>query len=151
MGWFDCLKRKKKPSMVILHCAATPDSHKPGSRWYELDISEVRRWHVEERGWRDVGYHFFIKRNGDIQVGRKVGTKAAACKGYNDEIQICYAGTKQPTIFQKQSLSELSLEIEKQWSISQDNWRGHYEFANKECPGFKRDKIIQIIKADYGN
>ena len=21
-------------------------------------VSEIRRWHVQERGWRDIGYHW---------------------------------------------------------------------------------------------
>lgn len=147
VNWFSSF-RKKKPKMVILHCSATNDSSKPGSRWYELDIAEVRRWHVEDNGWSDVGYHFFIKRDGTLQAGRPVGTRAAACLGYNDEIQVCYAGRKYPTAFQKETLVKLCRDIEFVNGISADEWRGHYEFANKECPGFKRDKILKIIKGE---
>ena len=36
---------------IIVHCTATPEGR-------EVDVEEIRKWHVEERGWSDVGYHF---------------------------------------------------------------------------------------------
>ena len=39
---------------IIVHCTATPEGR-------EVDVDEIRKWHVDERGWSDVGYHFHIK------------------------------------------------------------------------------------------
>ena len=45
--------------------------HASDSDWkHHDDISVIRKWHVDENGWGDVGYHYFIKRNGTIQKGR---------------------------------------------------------------------------------
>ena len=40
---------------VFLHCSASPNPAHD-------DINVIRDWHLE-RGWNDVGYHFFIKGN----------------------------------------------------------------------------------------
>jgi N-acetylmuramoyl-L-alanine amidase len=142
---FGCFKKKKnQPKMVIMHCAATPDDNTPGSRWYELDISEIDEWH-KARGWKGCGYHKFIKRNGDIQDGRPLGTRAAACKGMNDEIQVCYAGTHSPTQAQMESMREIKDEIRQEYGISPYQWRGHYNYANKECPGFDDERLHSIL------
>jgi N-acetyl-anhydromuramyl-L-alanine amidase AmpD len=40
-----------------------------------------------------VGYHLFIKRNGDVQIGRLFHIRGAHSKGHNKySIGICYAG-----------------------------------------------------------
>jgi len=58
----------------------------------DLEISTVRKWHLQ-RGWRDVGYHFFIQRDGTIERGRDIEAPGAHVKGHNSEsIGICYAG-----------------------------------------------------------
>ena len=136
---------KRKPEKVILHCAATPDVGPENPRWYELDISEVRRWHVSGNGWKDVGYHFFIRRDGTIQSGRKVGTPGAHTKGHNRDIGVCYAGSKYPTAEQISSLKKLAELIRLTHGISPLDWHGHYEYADKDCPGFKRDEIILLL------
>jgi hypothetical protein len=81
-----------KKTLLVWHCAATrPDM--------DVDVEDVRRWH-KERGWLDIGYAGFIKRDGTIQKGRdldgdgdvtdEIGAHAA---GFNAEsIGWCYAG-----------------------------------------------------------
>lgn len=47
---------------IIIHCTAT------NPNWYadrsvEDVVAEIRRWHVEERNWSDIGYHAIIHRD----------------------------------------------------------------------------------------
>jgi len=54
-----------KPSdvkYIVVHCAATPPT-------MDIGIKTIDGWH-KERGFRCVGYHFFIKRDGKLQEGR---------------------------------------------------------------------------------
>ena len=49
-----------------------------------IDYDDVYKWHVEDRGFKDVGYHFLILRNGDLQVARPISQTGAHClKGHN--------------------------------------------------------------------
>lgn len=43
----------------------------------DVNYDVVREWHVGDRGWSDVGYHFLILRNGDLQVARPISKKGA--------------------------------------------------------------------------
>ena len=56
----------KKPdrhvSRVFLHCSAS-DNPKHDK------ISVIRKWHLD-KGWSDVGYHYFIRKDGTVEEGR---------------------------------------------------------------------------------
>ena len=72
------------PKYIIVHTVA-----KRG----ETDIEEIRRWHVEERGWDDIGYHYYIKKDGDIQEGRAEEVPGAHARGFNTRsIGVCMEG-----------------------------------------------------------
>jgi N-acetylmuramoyl-L-alanine amidase len=71
---------------VILHCTATPADR-------ALTVKEIRRWHVEGRGWADIGYHFLIHQDGTIERGRHIGKVGAHTWGNNyGSIGIAYCG-----------------------------------------------------------
>ncbi len=59
---------------IILHCSATREG-----RDYSVDT--LRKWHVEGRGWSDIGYHYIVQRNGDIQEGRPLRRSVLTRKG----------------------------------------------------------------------
>ena len=76
----------RKINKIIVHCSATPEGR-------NVLISEVKRWHVEERGWSDIGYHFVIELDGSVRIGRPIEIKGAHSKGNNhDSIGVCYIG-----------------------------------------------------------
>ena len=49
-------------SFITVHCSTTSPEQ-------DVDVAEIRRWH-KKKGWRDVGYHFVIRRKGDVQLDR---------------------------------------------------------------------------------
>ena len=71
---------------VILHCTATPADR-------ALTVKEIRRWHVEGRGWADIGYHFVIPQDGTIEKGRHIDKIGAHTWGNNyGSIGVAYCG-----------------------------------------------------------
>ena len=71
---------------IIIHCSATREGQ-------DISVDTIRKWHVEGRGWSDIGYHFYIDINGDIQKGRDIAKIGAHCSGHNrNSIGICYCG-----------------------------------------------------------
>ena len=54
-------KRRNSTDEIILH-------HAEASR---ASVEEVNRWHLE-RGWTGIGYHFYIRRDGQILTTRPV-------------------------------------------------------------------------------
>ena len=131
---------------IIIHCTATRPS------WWadesvEAVLREITMWHVEDRGWSDIGYHAIIHRNGDIAYGRPVERTGAHCKGRNaNSIGIALLGgfggdaddkmSDNFTEEQERSLrgliSDFQLEFPTITMIT-----GHNEYANKACPTFR--------------
>jgi len=125
---------------VIIHCSATPEGR-------DVKIDTIRKWHTD-KGWNDIGYHYVIELDGQIQAGRPVELLGAHCLGQNKfSIGICYVGgmdkkmTKAKdtrTKEQKESLIKLIAELRKKYPILSVN--GHNEYAAKACPSFDVSK-----------
>lgn len=122
---------------IIVHCSATPEGR-------DHDVADIRRWHVDGRGWSDVGYHYCILLDGTIEAGRPVSRAGAHCKGKNkNTIGICYIGgcdkNMQPkdTMNHGQEKACLNL-IETLRGVFGDlKVSGHNEYApHKACPSF---------------
>lgn len=74
-----------KPTYIIIHCSATREDK--DFTEYDLDVCHRRR------GFNGAGYHFYIRKNGDIKSTRPIEKIGAHAKGFNREsIGICYEG-----------------------------------------------------------
>ena len=67
---------------IIIHCTAT------NPNWYadrpvQDVVDEITRWHVQERGWSDCGYHAIVHRDGSIGFARPIERSGAHCRGKN--------------------------------------------------------------------
>lgn len=121
---------------IIVHCADTPEGR-------DDRAADIKRWHTEERGWSDIGYHYVVDLDGTIEPGRPVEKAGAHCTGHNaDSIGVCYIGgcdkKMQPkdtrTDAQKASLLLLlKYLVAKYPGVT---IYGHRDFANKSCPSF---------------
>ena len=122
---------------IIIHCSDSDHDHHD-------DIEVIRGWHVNERGWSDVGYHFFIKRNGDIQEGRALSIAGAHVRGHNeDSIGICLHGRNEFTQAQFNSLRQLMQSLYFEFGLTINDVYGHCDFdQNKTCPNFDYKKIL---------
>ncbi|MDO5643861.1 MAG: N-acetylmuramoyl-L-alanine amidase [Paracoccus sp. (in: a-proteobacteria)] len=58
----------------------------------DIGVAEIREMH-RKRGWRDVGYHYVIRRDGTIERGRPESKVGAHVAGHNaTSIGICCIG-----------------------------------------------------------
>lgn len=126
----------RKINKIIIHCTATPEGR-------EVSVDEIRRWHVDERGWRDIGYHFVITLDGVIEEGRPIEQTGAHTKGHNfDSIGIAYVGGEDNVGFpkdtrtdeQKEALEDFLCYLKIQYP--QAKVYGHNDFSDKACPSF---------------
>ena len=121
---------------IILHCAATREGK-------DFSVDTIREWHVNGRGWSDIGYHWVIRLDGSIEVGRPLEKSGAHTKGHNkDSVGVCYIGGCDADGKPKDTMNP---EQEKAWRMIVLSLRtlygaltihGHNEFANKACPSF---------------
>lgn len=132
----------QKPSRHIfctfIHCSA---SDKPE----DDNIEVIRRWHLEKK-WNDVGYHYFIRKNGTIEEGRSLEEIPAAQKGHNfGSIAICVHGLdiNKFTVWQLNALRNLCNEINEAYDYM--TFHGHCEVnSNKTCPVFNYKRELNL-------
>ncbi|MEE2860873.1 MAG: N-acetylmuramoyl-L-alanine amidase [Pseudomonadota bacterium] len=128
---------------IIVHCAATQPDWMAGRPLAEK-VAEIRRWHTA-KGWRDIGYHWIIDRDGKVLPGRTETEIGAHTVGKNSgTIGICLLGghgssetdaflenfTQQQDSTLRQMIDAISLRT----AITRIS--GHNEYAAKACPGF---------------
>ena len=71
---------------IVIHCSATPSN-------MDIGVDKIRKWHVDDNGWDDIGYHYVIRRDGTLEIGRDeamVGSHARAVNGTS--IGVCLIG-----------------------------------------------------------
>ncbi len=132
---------------IIIHCSATPEGR-------DIDAATIRDWHVNGNGWADIGYHYVIRIDGDIETGRPLDKSGAHVRGHNkDSIGICYVGGADADMNPKDTMNEVQESAMKELIYSlRMVWdkhltlHGHNEYASKACPSFKvSEKFAKIM------
>lgn len=135
----------RKIDEIIIHCTATH----PGwwsSKTAGQKIAEIRKWHIHDRGWKDIGYHFLIDRDGKIGAGRPIENIGAHTVGKNSStLGISLFGgydsastdifSDNFTAHQEESLRTMIKDLCAKFPINKVS--GHNDYAAKACPGFK--------------
>lgn len=72
-------------TFIIIHCSAIPP-------YQDSSAETITRWHIA-RGFKTIGYHYVIRRDGTIENGRPLEQVGAHCQNHNKHsIGICYEG-----------------------------------------------------------
>ena len=113
---------------IILHCSANSNPN--------LTANDVRRDHIDNRGFTDIGYHFFIRTSGLVEKGRPIEEVGAHTFGHNwDSIGICLNGLNLPdfTDAQFSSLKDLLKQLRPQIPAT-EVYPHHFFNPGKLCP-----------------
>ena len=130
---------------IILHCSATREGQ-------DISTETIRGWHVNERGWSDIGYHFVVLLDGTVDKARPVKRQGAHVRGKNKgSIGICYIGGCDADMnpkdtrneAQKKSLEEIITYLME--SYDDATLHGHNEFSSKACPSFNVQEIYKEL------
>ncbi len=129
---------------IIVHCAATRPN-------MDIGVAEIRHWHVHGNKWRDIGYHFVIRRDGTIEDGRPIEVSGAHTGGRNsNSIGVCLVGGVSQddytvpennfTDAQFDALEHLLRQLKADYGIEQVS--GHRDYAAKACPSFDVHEFV---------
>lgn len=127
-------------NFIVIHCS---DS----DVFEHDDISVIRKWHVDERGWKDVGYHYFIKKDGTIQLGRQDEVAGSHAEGYNQtSIGVCFSGKKKFTPLQFYSASRLIRGLIDMYELNTFDVIAHCQVnKSKTCPNFDIKDLLALL------
>lgn len=127
----------RKIDKIIIHCSATPEGR-------NVSLSDIRRIHIQQNGWNNIGYHYVVTLDGAVHKGRDESEIGAHTLGHNaTSIGVCYIGGlakdgKTPkdtrTEAQRKTLRRLVAELKAKYPGA--SVHGHNEFAAKACPSF---------------
>lgn len=136
------VKPKRPVERVFIHCSA---SNRPNHD----DISVIHDWHKQR--WpvdcKDYpGYHYYIKTDGTLQVGRDLELKPVAQGGHNSHtIAVCLHGLNKSDFTEAQfaTLRDLSQQIFDAYSGTV-TFHGHCEVSVKTCPVFDYGSVLGL-------
>lgn len=76
---------KRKVDLIVIHCSATKETV---NYTFEQCIKDHKA-----RGFKTCGYHYFIRRDGMVHIGRPLQNQGAHVANFNrHSIGICYEG-----------------------------------------------------------
>lgn len=128
---------RKSTDFLVLHCSASPPN-------VDVGVDEIRQWHLK-RGFSDIGYHYVIRRDGKVELGRPENLVGSHVQGHNsNSLGICLVGgtdaRQKPqnnfTAEQWASLQTLLMRLTQKYPKARI--LGHRDFPGvaKACPCF---------------
>lgn len=135
---------KIKPKTVTLHCTDTPDEQ-------EFTAANIDAWH-KQKGWKKIGYHYVIRKDGTIEKGRDDFEPGAHVKDHNTgNLGVVWVGRYHVTEAQRFAILYLYHYIRIKHGIHSDQWFGHYEWdtghaQGKTCPNLEMKDVRQYLK-----
>lgn len=124
---------------IVLHHTAAPASQTP---------EEIARYHVQNRGYPGIGYHYLVSRGGTIYKCWTATTITACVKqGNSSSLCVCLIGNftfQPPPSVQWEAALNLVRKLMIAHLIPIEQVYGHRETPTKppqqtECPGAKFD------------
>ena len=128
---------------LVLHMAYTRPS-------MDIGVKEITEWH-NARGFNGCGYHWVIRRSGELEKGRDESVSGAHVAGHNsDSVGICLVGGRKEnedkadcnfTLNQWNTLRSLLYDLLSKYPNAEIC--GHRDLANRECPGFDATVLME--------
>ena len=128
----------RKITLIVIHCSAVrPDQ--------TSSVDQINTWHHQRGFHLGVGYHYVVRRDGEIEPGRPEWLIGAHCVNHNaHSIGVCYEGgldiRGQPadtrTAEQKAAMRRLLEDLHRRYPRAMIV--GHTDLnPGKDCPGYK--------------
>ena len=134
---------------LVIHCSATKLS-------IDFTVAKLRATHVNGNDWSDIGYHYYVTKDGVIHPCLPEDKVGAHVKGFNQKsIGICYEGglleddtpADTRTAEQIVSLDRLLRELKSRYPDAEIvGHRDLLKYRTKACPCFDARKYYKYLK-----
>ena len=108
------------------------------------DFESMRRHHIEDRGWTDIGYHYVVEDRGKVRLGRPVHREGAHVVGHNEgTIGVCVAVDARRPVRRRamRALVRVVADLVRQYGLTVADVVGHGELAATLCPCMDMDEL----------
>lgn len=128
------------PRRITVHHTVTPV---PDPISMPARMRQIQAFHMNERGWCDIGYHFLVGQDGQIYEGRPERRQGAHASGANaDNAGVSFIGdfeSRVPAASQMQAGARILRALADVYGIALDRARvqGHRQVGDggTDCPG----------------
>lgn len=136
---------------IAIHCTDTLPS---------ATVEAILKYWREKRGWKNPGYHYIIKANGEVVKLLDENKVSNGVLGFNENcINVCYIGGKTKdgkgrdtrTRAQENAMFDKIVELTERYPNAEV--KGHGEFPNqggKTCPNFNVKEWLKNYTPDIG-
>lgn len=141
------------PRRIIIHHSATEDGQ-------TFSWATIRKFHVESRGWLDIGYHAGVELVGptyECMYGRPASMHGAHTAGKNrDSLGFCFVGNFDLVAPEPERLAVAVRRVIAPWCVQYglgpEDIFGHRDFSEKTCPGklFDLDDLRYMVREAIG-
>ena len=142
------MKNTRNIKYIVIHCtASSPDAK----------ISDIQTYWKNNLGWNNPGYHYIIKRDGEIVKMQNESQIANGVRGFNNEcIHISYIGgiDKKGNPVDNRSTAQVHAMFDKIVELTekypQAEVKGHRDFpdVHKACPCFDVKEWLRNYEPD---
>jgi hypothetical protein len=138
--YLDSAKVTRGIQEVVLHHTWSPTAaqYRGKTTW-----DAIRKYHMEERGWSDIGYHFGVGPDRSIWKLRPVERSGAHVLNRNQHtVGVAMVGNfdvEDPMANGLPTAAQVVRVLVDRFELKLENVRFHREFQDKTCPGTKVD------------
>ena len=139
---------------VTIHHTVTPtnDSLSPQAR-----LRQIQNFHMDSRGWCDIGYNFLVSRDGRLWRGRG-STRLGAHVANNNtgNVGISFMGTHTSVKITDRQMCNAAkllswLDVHRPAvSLTRSDIKGHRQYGDTSCPGTslygQLDRLVRVSK-----
>lgn len=147
--FFQFTEYVKCPSIedIVIHHSGFPDGR-------DSTAEAIHRFHRDTNGWAGIGYHYFIRKDGMIEQGRRPGYVGAHAYQHNQtSIGICLSGNfefQKPSEAQMESVKELVAWLCAKYGLNPGKKAvivGHKDVCeDTSCPGIHLYRRLDEIR-----
>ena len=114
----------------------------------------IRKVHVRDRKWADIGYHYIIDRSGRLWEGRNLRYQGAHVRAHNEHnIGVMLLGNfdkQRPTDSQITALISTLKTLMRKYNVPTNRVFTHQEITPTACPGSHlQPKMVVIRRSGY--
>lgn len=125
------------PRKLVVHHSTEPDV---AAYRGAASVKGIQDFHMNSRGWMDIGYHFLVGPDGKIFQGRPETVVGAHSPPNVDMVGICVIGNYEPgkdplSADTLESLNQLLAHLCGKYQIKTAGIFGHRNFRQTDCPG----------------
>lgn len=115
-------------------------------------IESIRRFHRNDRGWGDIGYHYLVDRAGRVWEGRPIAYQGAHVADHNPgNIGVVALGNFDQQSATTAQLSALQTHLRRlmgQYRVPVSRLRTHQEWAATACPGRSMQRYMSTARSN---